>query len=379
MIRRAGIFFILFVVASIGAGQDLKGHIKQLNTLFVPNPDTLIWFLDQTLENRIEFRWQKYSWMQFEAHARNRFIYGDFVENIPHYNRMLDSDPGFFDLSLLWADGRSFVGCTEFDRLWLQFRFRQGDITLGRQRINWGMDLTWNPNDIFNTFSYLNLEYPARPGTDAVNLKIYTGTLSFIEAVFQPRRDIDSSAYGVRWKSALGSTEYQWIVANMSTHYVAGGGFSGGIWHFAVRSEFSYFHSHSSGNKNGIVATLSLDRSFASTGFVQCGILYNSFGNNTVDQSFNFIEPQILSPTRLSMGKINLLAGVNGTIRTLYTPSFVVLANPVDGSAVLIPGLSFFASDNLTLAITSMLLTGKRQTEYPNIGQLIYGKIQWDF
>ncbi len=379
MIKRIGIFLVLFVVASIGAGQDFKGHVKHLNTLFVPNPDTSIWFLDQTLENRLEFRWQKYLWMQFEAHARTRFIYGDFVENIPNYSRMLDRDQGFFDLSMLWADRHSFVGCTEFDRLWIQFRLKHGDITMGRQRINWGMDLTWNPNDIFNTFSYLNMEYPARPGTDAVNLKIYTGSLSFIEAVFQPKRDMDSSTYGVRWKAALGSTEYQWIVANMPTHYIVGGGFSGEIWQFAVRSEFSYFHSHSSGNKNGLVTTLSFDRSFASTGFVQFGMLYNSLGSNKVEQSFSFIEPQVLSPTRLSKGKFNLMAGVNGTIRTLYTPSFVVLANPIDGSAVLIPALSFAASDNLALAITSMLLIGKRQTEYPNIGQLIYGKIQWDF
>ncbi|NLH52329.1 MAG: hypothetical protein GX459_05735 [Bacteroidales bacterium] len=71
--------------------------------------------------------------------------------------------------------------------------------------------------------------------------------------------------------------------------------------------------------------------------------------------------------------------GANTTIATLFAPSIAVLGNPSDGSAVVIPGLSYSASDNLTLALTAMLLTGNHTDEYPNIGQLAYFKVQWNF
>jgi len=271
------------------------------------------------------------------------------------------------------------VGHTQLDRLLAQLRFGQAELTIGRQRINWGMDLTWNPNDIFNTFSYLNLEYPERPGTDAVNLKFYTGSLSFVEAVFQPQKDIDSSAYGFRYKATKGSTDLQLIFTNMATHYVAGGGFTAGLGQVALRSEFSYFHSHVSEQKNGVVGTLSTDRPFANSGFFQFGMLFNSFGSSNVNSPFSFIEPQVQNPMTLSRGKINVMAAISGTIQTLFTPSLAILANPRDGSAVIIPSISYSASNDLTLGLTTMLLTGKHSSEYPNTGQLAYLKMQWNF
>lgn len=366
-------------LASSSYAQDFKGHVKLLNNLFVPYPDTLLWFTDQTLENRLEFKWNRYEWIKVEAHARNRFIYGDFVESIPRYAQLIEDNRGFIDLSFLWADGRSFLGVTEFDRLNAMLSFKQVELTLGRQRINWGMDLVWNPNDIFNTFSYLNLEYPERPGTDAVNLKVYTGSLSFIEAVYQPQKHSDSSAYGMRYRSNTAATDYQLIVARMPGHYVVGGGFTTELGLFAVRSEFSYFHREKSTNESGLVATLSADRSVSNSGFIQLGVLYNSFGSSKSFEPISLIEPRAQNPMMLSRGKVNLFAGASTTIRTLFTPSLAILANPADGSAAVIPALSYSASNDLTLALTAMLFTGSRAAEYPNIGQLMYFKVQWNF
>ncbi len=366
-------------LASTSYAQDFKGHVKLLNNLFVPYPDTLIWFSDQTIENRLEFKWSRYDKIKVEAHARNRFIYGDFVENIPRYAQLIDGNQGLINLSFLWADGHSFVGFTELDRLNAMLSIGQVELTLGRQRINWGMDLVWNPNDIFNTFSYLNLEYPERPGTDAVNLKVYTGSLSFIEAVYKPQKHTDSSAYGVRYRSNMAATDYQLIVARMPGHYVMGGGFTSELGLFAIRSEFSYFLREKSTNESGLVATLSADRSISNSGFIQLGILYNSFGSSKSFEPISLIEPRVQNPMMLSRGKVNLFASASTTIRTLFTPSLAILANPADGSAVVIPALSYSASNNLTLALTTILFTGSRAAEYQNTGQLMYFKVQWNF
>jgi len=370
---------LVLLLCDYAGAQEFKGHVKLLNNLFVPYPDTLIWFTDQTLENRLEFKWDATDWLRFDVQARNRFIYGDFVESVPDYSSLIGNEQGLADLSFIWADGRSFVGHTEFDRLFARFNLNSIELTIGRQRINWGIDLVWNPNDIFNTFSYLNLEYPERPGTDAVTLKAYTGQLSYIEAVYQPHKTADSSAYGVRYRANIARTDFQVLVARMAGYYVLGGGLSSELGQFAIRSEVSYFNAQKSNEKSGLVATLSADRSMGSNSFVQLGALYNSFGSRGSHEPLSLIEPRAQSPMMLSRGKVNLFAGVNSTVATLFTPSLAILANPADWSAAVIPSVGYSASNNLTLALTGMLFTGNRTDEYPNIGQLAYFKVQWNF
>lgn len=369
---------VTFFVLNANA-QNFKGHLKLLNNLFIPHPDTLVWFNDQTIDNRLEFRWQAFDFLRLEAQARNRFIYGDFVEFISDYASFLDDNSSYLDLSFIWADERSFVGHTEFDRLFAQFSYHDIELTIGRQRVNWGIDLVWNPNDIFNTFSYLDIEYPERRGTDAITLKYYTGTLAFAELVFSPGRSADSSTYGVRYRTNILSTDAQIIAARMPTHYVIGGGFTSGLGQFAVRSEFSIFFKDNNNYSNGVLATLSADRSFGDGSFMQFGLLYNSFGSKNVREPLSLLQPRVQSPMMLSQGKVNLFVGFNTTIRTLFTPSISILANPSDGSAAIIPGIGYSASDNLTLALNGMLLTGNTNDEYPNFGQLAYFKVQWNF
>lgn len=359
--------------------QEVKGHIKLLHNLFIPYPDTLIWFTDQSIENRLEFKYNTWEWFRIEAHMRNRFIYGDFVENIPNYSSLIDNSRNFIDLSLIWSDGRSFVGHTEFDRLFAKITYHNIEFTVGRQRINWGIDWVWNPNDVFNTFSYLNLEYPERPGTDALNLKVYTGSLSYIDIVYQPNKTVDSSAYGFRYRTNVSQTDFQVLVARMAGYYVLGGGFSSEAWQFAIRSEISYFHAHKASNKDGWVATLSADHSFGSNNFAQIGALFNSFGSKGSHNPLSIIEPRVQSPMMLSRGKVSLFVGVNSTVVSLFTPSLSILTNPVDWSAAVIPSIGYSASDNLMLSFAAMLFTGQQTNEFPNIGQFIYCKVLWNF
>ncbi|HPN22029.1 MAG TPA: hypothetical protein PK758_09030, partial [Tenuifilaceae bacterium] len=137
---------------------EFKGYIKDLQNVFIPNPDTSVWLSDNTLDNRLQLTYYPLKWLKLDVQSRTRLIYGDFVEMIPNYDNYIDKDMGYFDLSFLWCSGNSYITHTAFDRLNAAINFNSWQITLGRQRVNWGMDLAWNPNDIFNTYSYFNLE-----------------------------------------------------------------------------------------------------------------------------------------------------------------------------------------------------------------------------
>ena len=380
-------FFIAMLFTSINLqAQDsskieFKGYIKDLQNVFIPNPDTSVWLSDNTLDNRLQLTYYPFKWLKFDVQSRTRFIYGDFVEMIPNYDKFIDKDMGYFDLSFLWGSGNSYIAHTAFDRLNATINFNSWQITLGRQRVNWGMDLAWNPNDIFNTYSYFNLEYPERPGTDAVSVKYYTGIASFAEGVYQLAETWDSTSLGFLYRFNTHEFDIQLLAGKMRTDMVAGLGWSGNLLNAALRGEVTYFkpYLNKANETDGVIASLSADYSFSGSWYAQIGGLYNSFGKTKNSGSISLLEPTVPSPKMLSKGKFNLFASISGQLGPLVTPTLSVIANPTDGSLIVIPAVSVSAADNINIALSGMILTGKSDTEYQNMGQLAYLKFQWNF
>ena len=94
---------------------------------------------------------------------------------------MIGSDQGFVDLSWNILNEQSFFLNTTIDRLWVDLNYGKFQARIGRQRINWGQTLVWNPNDIFNAYSFFDFDYIERPGSDAVRLQYYPGSSSALK------------------------------------------------------------------------------------------------------------------------------------------------------------------------------------------------------
>ena len=94
---------------------------------------------------------------------RNRIFYGEQVKQIlilekSSINTMVIQSFAFMD------QRRIFVAQSVIDRMLIQYSDEKWDITIGRQRINWGINNIWNPNDIFNAYNFLEFDYEERPG-----------------------------------------------------------------------------------------------------------------------------------------------------------------------------------------------------------------------
>ena len=70
---------------------------------------------------------------------------------------------------------------TNFDRANVKWTLDKFELTVGRQRINWGQNLIWNPNDIFNAYNFFDFNYVERPGSDAVLMELFTGDFSSVQ------------------------------------------------------------------------------------------------------------------------------------------------------------------------------------------------------
>jgi len=159
---------------------QLTGYLKDMQTLLFFNEsypaiqngsfalvDTFL--LDNLVHNRLNFRWYISDQFTFRAELRTRIFYGDLVKASPDFAGLVDNvNNDYFDLSLVLLDENAAVIHSMLDRLSLQWVKGDWEVTAGRQRINWGISSVWNPNDIFNAFSFTDFDYEERPGSDAV-------------------------------------------------------------------------------------------------------------------------------------------------------------------------------------------------------------------
>jgi len=247
--------FLLFCSLSATA-QTLSGYVSGMPSVIVLQPQDEAWW--QTLaHNRLNFGWQMSPHLRMDAGVRNRLMFGSKELINP---AVVKHDPGLMQLSWNWATvetGRapSLLGNTAFDRLNVTYEKDQWKLQLGRQRINWGQTFVWNPNDIFNTYSFFDFDYPERPGCDAFRATFYGSATSSSElAVSLSHNSTATAALLHRWNR--NNVDYQLIAGLLAENdIVIGGAMTSDFSGLNIRSEASYFYPINNHAKdNGTVA-----------------------------------------------------------------------------------------------------------------------------
>jgi len=169
----------LVVYSTLVIAQDsnkkwrLDGYIKEMISLTaLQDVDSLMF--DNLIHNRLNVFWYPTEKLTLNMEVRTRMFHGDAVKTIPSYGNFIDVNNDFFDFSYT-EDFDQMVFHTMIDRLYLQWNDASWQLKVGRQRINWGVNLAWNPNDIFNAYSLYDFDYEERPGTDALRFQKFIG------------------------------------------------------------------------------------------------------------------------------------------------------------------------------------------------------------
>ena len=154
----------------------------------------------------------------------------------------MDIDNGIIDLSHVWVNENSFVFHSIIDRLWMNYSHKKFDLRIGRQRINWGVNTVWNPNDLFNAFNFVDFDYEERPGSDAVRFQYYTGDFSSFEIAARPGEHIDSTVAAAMYKFNKWNYDFQVLGGNYFSDIALGLGWAGNIKNAGFKGEATYFH-----------------------------------------------------------------------------------------------------------------------------------------
>ncbi len=237
---------------------------------------------DNLIHNRLNFKGFITPGLTFAAELRNRVFTGDMVKTGPYYSDFIGTDPGWIDMSWNILSKPSVIVNTKIDRLWLDYSLDKFQVTIGRQRINWGQTFVWNPNDIFNAYSFFDFDYIERPGSDAVRIQFFPTFSSAVELAVKTDSYDKITAAGLfrfnRW-----SYDLQFLAGYVdSEDFVTGLGWSGVIGSSSFRGEGSWFipAGNDPGMKGTILVTAGIDRILKDNSMLQVQLMYC---NNPLD------------------------------------------------------------------------------------------------
>jgi len=231
---------------------------------------------ENLLHNRLNFKAYISNGITFTGELRNRLFTGDFVRMGSYYSDIIGYDRGFADMSWNLFNENSFLFNTTLDRLNVDFTFNKFQITAGRQRINWGQTFVWNPNDIFNAYSFFDFDYVERPGSDAVRLQYFTSSSSAAEIAVKVDNNHDITAAGL-YRFSLWGYDIQFLAGFVNGQdIVVGTGWSGAIGGLSFRGEVSWFDQYEDfpGDESTVLATTGFEKIFKNNSMAQVQIMY---------------------------------------------------------------------------------------------------------
>lgn len=366
---------------------ELSGYVKNLQTLLFFNeayPDLQTFQLvdtflqDNLIHNRLNFKWYPNDHWTLYAEARNRIFFGDLVRATPNYGDQIDDvNNDYFDLSALIINGHSWVAHTMLDRFYLEYVQGPWEIRLGRQRVNWGINTVWNPNDIFNAFSFTDFDYEERPGSDALRVRYYTGFASSLEIVSKAFDTWDEATMAAMWRFNKWQYDFQ-VLGGVAENYLTfGGGWAGNIKNAGFKGEFTYFQHLEDAKDEAFAASLGADYSFTNATYVSVGLLYNSegSGNAPISGLFAFeLSARNLYPYRWALfgqASYPFTPLLNGGLAVIYSP---VKAHPL----FLNPTLTYSIKENWDLDMVGQLVFDKEET-YTSPIQAIFLRMKFSF
>jgi hypothetical protein len=339
----------------------LGGYIKYMNTVNFNKIDEQ-WITDNLYHNRFNFSWSISPALSFNAGMRNRFIYSDYIALFPGYDEMIASDDGILDFLTqnIWS-GQSALLTTTFDRLNLELNLGKTTITAGRQRINWGQSFAWNPNDIFNAYSFLDFDYEERLGSDAIRVQFFPNYSSVAEVAIKMDNQEQITAAAL-YRFNFKSFDIQLLSGVIKDEdYVLGTGFTGNIGSVGVTGEASWFQPQNNfSDTTGIlIANAGLNYMFSNSLNISAEGIYNGYFEKMSTTSFTDLYFMPLSVKTISFSKFSWFAQasypihplLNGSVGAMYLPS-------LNDGYILLPSLSYSASNNLEISLRAQIFKG---------------------
>ena len=359
---------------------DFSGYIKYLNTSTFKDLNTIS--NDNLIHNRLNFKVYLNQKITAAIEIRNRVFWGTSVQNIPNYDALIASDNKDVDLSFFLINQPALLAHSNIDRLYIDYHSNNWQITLGRQRINWGKNLVWNPNDLFNAYNFFDFDYEERPGTDAVRVQYFTSGNSSFEAAVNYTKNWDDNIFAFKYNFHKYEYDFQVLAAKYLNDYAFGVGWEGAIYNLGFKGELTYFtpRKHNEGIKDAFVGSISFDYYFKNGISLNVSTLYNSIGIRKTD-SFNVSQfnSLTLNAKQLMPNRWSFFAQLSKNLTPAITTSFsTIYAYELEG-IFMMPQFGYNISQNWDTDITGQVFYGKKNSQFSDLADSIFLRFRYSF
>lgn len=381
---------ILLILAPMGthsalvhAAEDLRisGYFQATPMRIsaqLPEPVGQQSWMEYRLQNRLNVSWRATSELTFNWQMRTRLFAGDLVQEFPEYVESIDTDDGLVDLSWMVVQRDNWLLHHIPDRLYAEWSRGDWDIRIGRQRVNWGVNMITNPNDIFNIYSFYDFDYPERPGSDAIRIQRHLDFTSRFEIAVSPASEARDSVAAALYAFDMNGYDVQVIGGYFRDRFTTGAGWAGDFRGVGIKGETMFYtdiNARDGGRDSNFIVATSVEYMFENSLFAVAEILYNQAGGR---DEFTLIGEQ-LTPDNPSFSTYQATTQLRYPIHPLLDGSLAVIWYPDESAVFISPALTWSVAQDLDFRILGQFFAGSDDSVFGNAGNLLTASLTYNF
>jgi len=380
----AGILVLLsFLVINLYAQEEEKkdvwnvnGYIKELPYISFDRNFANV-YATNIIHNRFNVKWTPNAKFSGASEFRTRLFWGDDVRATPNFSEQMRNRNEQVDASITWFESENAAMITNIERFWLEYKTTRMAVRAGRQRINWGIATTWNPNDIFNAYNFLDFDYEERPGSDAVKLQYFINDLSNVDMAVSPSFSNGNTVGAARYFFNKNNYDWQFNAGWYHTDFTVGAGWAGSIGEAGFKGEMQYFTSGNSSSSQ-FNAVVEGDYMFSRGWYLNGSFLWNNQGLTEPVADWTTVSFN-LSPRNLMPTAYNVLLSTTKEITPLLSGSLGVVYTPGTHIMIVLPSFQYNVSDRWDINLVWQSFYADMNDSFQAVTHRIFLRAKWSF
>lgn len=354
---------------------EWNGYIKDLQSVVFTNKFQNAGYTN-LIHNRLNFKWKPSEEFTGALEIRNRFYWGSDVRSILLSSHSLRNANEKIDLSKNWYSHGNTIFHSNVERLWAEYRRPKWNVRAGRQRVNWGMANTWNPNDIFNTYNFLDFDYEERPGCDALKAQYITGDMSNAEVAISSSGN-NKAIVAARYFFNMRGYDFQVLSGLYQNSFTSGFGWAGSIGDLGFKGEAQLFLNKYD-SLNSFNTTAELDYIFKNGWYLNAGFLYNLKGLTSPPDHWSDISFEI-SPFNLMPAKWTMLLSTSKEFTPLFSGSLAMVYSPGVNMLIFYPSFKYNLFQDMDIDLVWQSFFSELNGTMQGITHAGFFRVKWTF
>ncbi len=262
------------------------------------------------------------------------------------------------------------------------------EITTGKQYLTWGAAWVFNPTELFRPKNAFEPTYE-REGVGALSLKLPLGALSDVMAAYVPDGGFETSGKVFRARHHFGGFDISATAAQIhetppslgvgatepipERRYTMGGDVTGELLGLGVWIEGTWSDR---GDRNWVEATVGTNYTLHDGTLLLAEAYYNGRGEWDAPYPITSWLAR-LSGDGLTLGRLTVYGSASRRFGELWTVAASSIVNVGDGSAALIPAITYGFAENVDLVMNLVFPLGADGTEWGSggYGGFIRGRV----